>query len=289
MQSLHKNENLLFKDFQDFLARKQRVPENRLPYYLRWVSRYHEFCSRENVDGSGKDAIASYLQDLAKDHEDWQVQQAKEAVRLYRYFKGLQEATPAGKPPAEGQGSWQSVEEEIVRALRLRHRSYRTEQSYRQWLRRFGAYLGFKEPQSLNQQDLERFLSHLAVDGKVSSTTQRVAFNALLFLFRHVLAKEISGLDGAVRARIPRRLPVVLSRQEVLRIFDKMGGTARLMAGIIYGGGLRLQECLQLRVKGRTVQELLGHSSVETTMIYTHVAKKNVLGIRSPMDGGIVR
>ena len=194
MQSLHKNENLLFKDFQDFLARKQRVPENRLPYYLRWVSRYHEFCSRENVDGSGKDAIASYLQDLAKDHEDWQVQQAKEAVRLYRYFKGLQEVTPAGKPPAEGQVSWQSVEEEIVRALRLRHRSYRTEQSYRQWLRRFGAYLGFKEPQSLNQQDLEQFLSHLAVDGRVSSTTQRVAFNALLFLFRHVLAKEISAL-----------------------------------------------------------------------------------------------
>jgi len=85
----------------------------------------------------------------------------------------------------------------------------------------------------VNQQDLEQFLSHLAVDGRVSSTTQRVAFNALLFLFRHVLAKEISGLDGAVRARIPKRLPVVLSRQEILRVFDQMEGTARLMAGML--------------------------------------------------------
>jgi integron integrase len=141
------------------------------------------------------------------------------------------------------------VEDEVIRVLRLRHRSYRTEQSYLHWLRRFGAYIGFKEPRTATQEDLEQYLSHLAVDGKVSSATQRVVFNALLFLFRHVLTTEIVGLDNAVRARIPRRLPVVLSRQEVLRIFDKMHGTARLMAGIIYGGGLRLQECQQLRVK----------------------------------------
>jgi len=227
MQSLHKNENLLFKDFQDFLVRSQQLPEKRIPFSLRWISRFHEFCSRQHLDGMGREAIASYLQDLAKDHEDWQVQQAKEAVRLYRYFKGLPEAIRTEQPHANGKAAWQPVEDEIVRALRLRHRSYRTEQSYRQWLKRFGAYLGFKEPRLVNQQDLEQFLSHLAVDGRVSSTTQGVAFNAILFLFRHVLAKEISGLDGAVRARIPRRLPAVLSRQEILRVFDQMEGTAR--------------------------------------------------------------
>jgi Phage integrase, N-terminal SAM-like domain len=155
MQSLHKNENLLFKDFQDFLVRSQHLPEKRIPFDLRWVSRFHEFCSRQHLDGMGKEAIASYLQDLAKDHEDWQVQQAKEAVRLYRYFKALPEPNRTEQPQTNGQAAWQPVEDEIVRALRLRHRSYRTEQSYRQWLKRFGAYVGFKEPQSVNQQDLE--------------------------------------------------------------------------------------------------------------------------------------
>ena len=84
MQPLHKNENLFFKDFRNFLARKAHVPGNPLPYYLRWVSGFHEFCSCEYVDDKGKDAIASYLKDLAKDHEDWRAEQAKEAVRLYR-------------------------------------------------------------------------------------------------------------------------------------------------------------------------------------------------------------
>ena len=68
MQSLHKNENLLFKDFQDFLVRSQQLPEKRIPFYLRWVSRFHEFCSRQHMDGMGKEAIASYLQGPAKDH-----------------------------------------------------------------------------------------------------------------------------------------------------------------------------------------------------------------------------
>jgi len=249
MLPLYNNQDLLFKDFQDFLFRKQHVPEKRLPYYLRWVSRFHEFCNRQNIDDGSLDTIAAYVQDLAKNHEDWQVQQAKEAVRLFCYFKGVQAAVTAGPHEDHGQNSWQPIEDEFIRALRLRHRSYRTEQSYLHCLRRFGAYMKFKEPEAVSQKDLERFLSHLAVDGKVSSSTQNQAFNALLFLFRHVLDKGIEGLDSAVRSHIPRRLPIVLSRQEVLRVFDHMEGTAKLMAGIIYGGGLRLQECLQLRVK----------------------------------------
>jgi len=73
MQSLHKNENLLFKDFQDFLLRSQHLPEKRIPFYFRLISRFHESCSREHLDGMKMEGIAPYLQDLAKDHEDWQV------------------------------------------------------------------------------------------------------------------------------------------------------------------------------------------------------------------------
>lgn len=82
MQLLYKNENLLFKDFQDFLARKHHVPEKRLPYYLRWVSRFLEFCNRSKIDDNAPDSIAAYAHDLAMNLEDWQVQQAKEAVRF---------------------------------------------------------------------------------------------------------------------------------------------------------------------------------------------------------------
>ena len=99
MLSTHKNQDSLFKDFQDFLARKHGVSEKRLPYYLRWVNRFHEFRSRSNFDDNAPDSIAAYVHDPAKNHEDRQVQQAKEAVRLFQLLYGSTEnssAHPAG-------------------------------------------------------------------------------------------------------------------------------------------------------------------------------------------------
>jgi integron integrase len=289
------------------------------------------------------------------------------------------------------------------------------------WTKRFSIYLNHKSVSGVTQSDLTDFLSYLAVEKKISASTQKQAFNALLFVFRNVFGKEISGLEGTIHSHIPRRLPVVLARSEITRIFSRLKDTNRLMAAIIYGGGLRLQECLMLRIKDvdfertcvtvrsgkggkdrqtilpgnlvsdlrkhvriirkiyekdrkeqvgavwlppalerkypdagrewawfwlfpsnklsidpvskkirrhhlypstlqkafrkavmeaeiakratvhslrhsfathliengydiRTIQELLGHSNVQTTMIYTHVAKKNKLGVKSPMD-----
>jgi integron integrase len=145
--------------------------------------------------------------------------------------------------------SWQAIEDETIKALRLRHRSYQTEKSYLGWLRGFSSYLSHKKPEIVTQDDFKNFLSYLAVEKKVSVSTQRQAFNAILFVFRHVLDKEVQGLEDTIRSRIPRRLPVVLTRQEVFKVFEHLEGIHRLMAGIIYGGGLRLQECLMLRVK----------------------------------------
>ena len=101
----------------------------------------------------------------------------------------------------------------------------------------------------LSEQDLKNFLSFLAVDRKVSAATQRLAFNALLFLYRNILSVAISELATVVPSRVPRRLPVVLTGDEIRKIFEGLNGTFRLMAALIYGGGLRLQECLSLRVK----------------------------------------
>jgi integron integrase len=357
---------------------------------------------------------------MAKRHEDWQVKQADTALRLYDYFLS-KNITPTGGETFSHEETWGLLEEKMRDALRLRHRSLSTEKTYLIWLRSFRAFVGEKQPHRLEGRDLQDFLSHLAVEKKVSSSTQNQALNAIVFLYRHVLDKNIDQELSAVRAKQRRHLPVVLIDREIQSIFDQLSGTLKLMAMLIYGGGLRLQECLQLRVKDidieqnilivrsgkgdkdrrtvlpealkddlikhlseirsvydqdrsegtagvwlpgalekkypnagkewgwfwlfpskslsidprsnivrrhhvhpallqkafkvavgkagitkqasvhtlrhsfathlletgydiRTIQELLGHHNLQTTMIYTHVAKKNILGVRSPLD-----
>lgn len=389
---------------------------------MHWVSRYHAFTGSRSAGNSNQ--IKPFLETLSQTQEDWQVRQAERAVSLYLYFKksGYSGNTCTHIPgPQKIPSEWSTVMEELVRLLRLRHRSYRTEKTYVNWTKRFSIYLNHKSASGVTQSDLTDFLSYLAVEKEISASTQKQAFNALLFVFRNVFGKQISGLEGTIHSHIPRRLPVVLARSEITRIFSRLKDTHRLMAAIIYGGGLRLQECLMLRIKDvdfericiivrsgkgdkdrqtilpinllndlrkhiriirkiyekdrkeqveavwlppalerkypdagrewawfwlfpsyklsidpvskkirrhhlypstlqkafrkavmeagiakratvhslrhsfathliengydiRTIQELLGHSNVQTTMIYTHVAKKNKLGVKSPMD-----
>jgi integron integrase len=144
--------------------------------------------------------------------------------------------------------AWSRLEAGVVRMMRLRHLSYRTEQSYLGWLHRFRDFTGDRPGVELRAGDVVRFLSRLAVEERVSASTQNQAFSALLFLFRHVLGKELD-VSTTVRARACRRLPVVLSRTEVGAVLSRLPEPFRLMARVIYGSGLRLQECLELRVK----------------------------------------
>jgi integron integrase len=138
---------------------------------------------------------------------------------------------------------------DLVRhAIRVRHMSLRTEQAYVQWIRRFILFHGKRHPSAMGAEQINAFLTHLAVDGSVSASTQSQALAAILFLYRHVLEEEIERLD-IVRAKRPRHLPVVLSIFEVALVIDRMEGTFRLMAGLLYGAGLRQTECLRLRVK----------------------------------------
>jgi integron integrase len=138
---------------------------------------------------------------------------------------------------------------EVRRRMRLKHYSIATERIYVQWMRRFIFANGKRNPRELGAEEVERFLSGLAVEGKVAASTQNQALSALLFLYREVLRVDLPWMENVVRAKRPRRIPVVLAQDEVNRVLGAMDGRTWLLASLLYGTGMRLMECLRLRVK----------------------------------------
>jgi integron integrase len=139
--------------------------------------------------------------------------------------------------------------ERVRNVMRLKHYSLRTERAYWNWIERFIRFHGMRHPGEMAEAEVTTFLTSLARDGNVAASTQNQALSALLFLYKEVLKQEFGWLEDVERARQPARLPVVLTREEVKKIFGHLHGTPRLMAGLLYGSGLRLMECVRLRVK----------------------------------------
>jgi integron integrase len=139
--------------------------------------------------------------------------------------------------------------EQVRQSLRLRHYSYRTEEQYLSWIRRFILFHHKRHPREMGAAEVEAFLNDLAVRGQVAAATQNQALAALLYLYRHVLNQELPWLNEIVRARRPRRVPMVLSREETRAVLAQLPGVYWLIGTLLYGGGLRLMECLRLRVQ----------------------------------------
>jgi integron integrase len=178
----------------------------------------------------------------------------------------IREASPRGQhptPPAGGEGLAPSpiranglpepakprLLDRVRQALRARHLSRRTEEAYVAWIRRFIFFHDKRHPAEMGAAEVTKFLTSLAVDGQVAASTQNQALSALLFLYKDVLEVDLPWLDGIVRARRPERLPVVLSRDEVRALFQRLEGVSRLMATLLYGAGLRVLACCRLRVQ----------------------------------------
>lgn len=231
-------------------------------------------------------AIQEFEGNISKQEDNMVVQQAITAIRLYYFFEERQKALDAprlftqdekptesrvdsycakdlvqtmdAKEAAQKDPGWLSRASSYTRAvkqiLRLKHRSQKTEKAYLCWTRRF---LDFHEKRNrgnipipdIEANDLRTFLSHLAMEKKVSAATQEQALNALLILFRRVLGLEIQGLSSVLRAKKRKRLPVVLTKKEVAEVLKRLARPYKLMAQLMYAGGLRLEECLSLRVK----------------------------------------
>lgn len=139
--------------------------------------------------------------------------------------------------------------ERVRDAIRVRHYSIRTEQAYTGWIRRFILFHGKRHPAEMGKFEVEAFLTHLAVSGNVAAPTQNQALSAVLFLYKEVLGQELGWMENVVRAKKPAKLPVVFTREEVRSIMARLDGVRWIMAMLLHGSGLRLLECLRLRVK----------------------------------------
>jgi len=155
----------------------------------------------------------------------------------------------AGAPATPGAPAKPRLLDQVSHAIRVRHYSRRTEEAYVGWIRRFILFHGKRHPATMGEPEITRFLSWLAVERKVGAITQNQALSAILFLYREVLRQEIGWLQNVARAKGPRRLPVVLSREEVRAVLQHLDGPVWLVAALLYGSGLRLLEALHLRIK----------------------------------------
>jgi len=235
------------EDFKSYLLSRHVPDAKKAGFYLYWVSQFYSYFNKFPSDNVKPEEINRYLKFLAKRREDWQVKQASEAIQLYRFFKNRQ-VPRTGKHLSVNE-HWKIVVEDMYKIMKLKHLSFRTEKTYIGWLRRFYRFMNGQQPHTLNSTHVKDFMTHLAVEGNVSASTQSQAFNAILFLFRYVLDKPIDGIGEAVRAKKKRRLPVVLTKTEINRLFEQLSGMNLLMIKMIYGCGLRLRECVNLRTK----------------------------------------
>lgn len=222
-------------DFATYLRDQAHIQENQIPWYERWVDHF----KREGEDEK------LFIQFLEGRYADWQISQAFKAVSLYEAWGKNKVSEYTRKDGCD----WEGVIRKTRENLRLHHLALKTEKTYLHWLRRFRDYCLDREILNPDEGAVKSFLTYLSVEKNVSSATQNQAFNALLFTYRNVLHIQITNLQHVVRAKRKQKLPVVLSRQEILSILSFLPERSRLICQTIYGSGLRLNECLALRVK----------------------------------------
>ncbi|MRR54267.1 MAG: hypothetical protein EG822_07125 [Deltaproteobacteria bacterium] len=241
----------MFARFEQFLVTNGAIQQKQIPYYVKWVTNCYATCKVPADKILPADQKKQFLHLLENSREDWQVKQAEQALRLYTYFVSRYGQRP--EPTSDEGKKWNQIIEKMIKVMRLKHLSLNTEKTYTGWSRRFQEYVNGKGPNDLCTDDIRSFLSYLAIEKKIAASTQNQALNSVLFLFRHGLGKQVDDLD-AVRAGKKRRLPVVFFPEEVNQVFNYLHGTMKLMAMLTYGGGLRLTECLGLRVQDVDIQ-----------------------------------
>ena len=256
--SLDVNEFELTK-YGEWLLTARMADAKRAPYLVGWVRQFLRRRPDDRLNLAERvDAFVAELRAEAR-FQDWQVNQAEQAVRLYfhnfRKDSDWIASRRAVVTQPDGTVDVPGALAALRQRIRLKHYAYTTEKTYVDWSTRFFRYLASRGSVpgvgsgEIRPEELKDFLAHLAIARNVSAATQSQALNAVLFLYREVLGVDPGDLAPGLRARRGPRLPVVLSVDETSRLLAQLSGTLRLIADIIYGGGLRVSECQRLRVK----------------------------------------
>lgn len=229
--------------------RQASVPERAESDYQKWLRYYLDFCFKYRHPPRDPDSLQPFLHKLASKNQAKATQEeAAHSVSLYyETVKGWPSSAPPGTQ-ALPEHAWDDVYRKLKEEIRLRQYSPKTWAAYRIWTEQFQRFLKDKPPKEINSDDAVQYLSYLATEQNVVSSTQNQAFNALLFLYRHILKTDYDLADRVVRARRTRYIPVVLTREEVDRVIGFLEYPHDLVTRLLYGCGLRLFEALNLRV-----------------------------------------
>jgi len=250
------------------LLRQNNIPVTVHTGYIKWLRYYLDFCKKYRQAYADSASLHSFLNKLKEKNQTLAQQgQAAEAVKLY--YSGLTSRPPlvtpgdhvkelyvpynAGNPSS----SWDKAMTSLCNEIKLRHYSPKTLKSYSLWAEKLRYYTKDKLPEDLVPEDVKGFLTSLAVEKKVAASSQNQAFNALLFFFRHVLKKEFGKMDGVVRAKRKPYIPVVLSRNEINAVIRHLFYPENLVVKLLYGCGLRLGECMKLRVNNLNFDQMI--------------------------------
>lgn len=234
------------------------IPDEDRRNYMKWLRFYLDFCEKYKHSPTHPDSSNAFMQKLTeKGQTPAKQRQAAQSIRVYLDILKQNYSDHSTVPEADvhtttnsAQKEWSDVFDTLRDTIRLRNYSPKTYSTYAGWIGRFELFVKEKPPADVTMADVKAFLTRLAVHSKVSASTQNQAFNALLFLFRHILDREneFDAGDGIVRAKQKKYIPVVLTRREIDLILSKLHYPYDLIAKLLYGCGLRLFECLNLRI-----------------------------------------
>ena len=239
-------------EYKAYLERRRLTKAQYIPYFVNWVRQFLAF-AKEHHGKTFDEVYGLFGETLGKNSHiaDWQIRQALDAVRIYGYqFREISLSVQSNDNDLAYPLKPEVITQRLREIIRLRHYSYRTEKTYVSWTKRFLTYClhtGIDAP--ISEREIKAFLTHLALEQNVSASTQNQAFNALLMLCREILHVDLTEMSKNVRAKRGRRLPVVLSVNEVQRLLAEVDESRRLMVELLYGSGLRLSELLRLRIK----------------------------------------
>jgi integron integrase len=257
------------------------VPDKQHGFYAHWVRQLFNRYPDRSRRSLGPSEISDFLESLRLDGsmQAWQVAQARDALILYyEQFRGIplrkmpkpsEEAkqlkpTPSPKAarfrksvpapaeitsPVADKVNWPAFKGAVIEVLRVKNYALATERTYWQWIRKFVTHFHGRKPSLMGANEIHAWLGHLAVNENVAAATQNQALNAVVFLYRDVLKKEIGDFSTFPRARMGKRLPVVCSREEVQKLLGQLEGVEALIVRLLYGTGMRVSEGLRLRVQ----------------------------------------